>query len=36
MYVDGEVQRCDSYVYDHSKYESSAYFEVSGDYRWTT
>lgn len=29
MYVDGEVEYCDSYIYDHTKYESSAYFEVS-------
>lgn len=29
MIVNGKVQECDSYIYDHSKYESSAYFEVS-------
>lgn len=29
MIIDGKVQYCSSYIYDHSKYESSAYFEVS-------
>lgn len=27
--IDGEIEYCDSYIYDHSKYKSSAYFEVS-------
>lgn len=31
MIVDGKVEYCSSYIYDHSKYESSAYFEVSQD-----
>lgn len=26
--VNGEARKCNEYIYDHSKYESSAYFEV--------